>query len=807
VNDLKYALRHLARQVGFTLIVAMTLGLGIGLVTTQYSLIDGILLRPLPFADADRLLHIGRSSAGDGAATWQPLPQREFMALREQQQSLEVIAASSFDFYNLSQSGAAPRRLTGRAVSSGFFEALRTRPAIGHAFVPADEHKDQELKLLLADSIWREDFGADPAVLGRQVRLNGETASIIGVMPPGFGFPNREQVWVNLRLPASVEEAASEAASVEVLGLLKQGIDSDQARAEAETILRRLPALPKLEGPGSEPVRLLLQSFQSAYNGESTVTLLGIMLAMTLIVLALACINTANLLYVHASDRLRELAVRSALGAGRGRLLRQLLLESMLLAVLGAAVGLLIASVGVHLLQTEVTARVSLSSWMAFDLNWRVLGFSSATALLCGLAAGLLPALRLSRLNLNSALRADGRGSVGGESVWAARSVVIGQLGFACAAMILASLLAMSALRSSRGILPFDPDSLLIGRVELQGMPYIEARQRSEFYLQLLQRIEQVPGVSAAAVSSRDLVSPGVYSQFQIDGLASERDQDRPAAWLEVISRDYFEVVDRKAISGRLFGSEDRADSTPVALVNQSLAERYWPGRSPIGERLRRDEDGALWATVVGVVPDLNIEGIGNRASAAGWYLLQDQLGWGWLDLLVRVQGDPDAMVAPVREAVAAIDPDQPIHSITTLRERTRVALAGLQIVGSMAAIFATAALILVAVGVYGVMSFAARRRTREVGLRMALGASAASVTRLLVRRSIGRTLLGIGGGLILGHALALPLQPLLPGVSIGDPWIYLSVGAVLVAAALLASWLPARRAAARDPLDSLRSE
>jgi predicted lysophospholipase L1 biosynthesis ABC-type transport system permease subunit len=242
-------------------------------------------------------------------------------------------------------------------------------------------------------------------------------------------------------------------------------------------------------------------------------------------------------------------------------------------------------------------------------------------------------------------------------------------------------------------------------------------------------------------------------------------------------------------------------------LVNQSLAERYWPGRSPIGERLRRDEDGALWATVVGVVPDLKIEGIGNRASAAGWYLLQDQVGWGWLDLLVRVQGDPDAMVAPVREAVAAIDPDQPIHSITTLRERTRVALAGLQIVGSMAAIFATAALILVAVGVYGVMSFAARRRTREVGLRMALGASAASVTQLLVRRSIGRTLLGIGSGLILGHALALPLQPLLPGVSIADPWVYLSVGTVLAAAALLASWLPARRAAARDPLDSLRSE
>ncbi|MGE4070381.1 MAG: ABC transporter permease [Lysobacterales bacterium] len=808
MNDLRYALRYLTRQFGFTLIVALTLGLGIGLVTTQYSLVDGILLRPLPFADADRLLHLGRSGAGNGL-NWQPLTPREFMALRDGQQSFEELAAFNFDFYNLSQSGAAPRRLTGRAVSSSFFPALRTRPALGHAFGPADEHKGQELKVLLADVIWREEFGADPAVLGRQVKLNGQMATIVGVMPPGFRFPVGEDVWVNLRLPADLDEAAADQQllNVEVLGLLKPGISTAQAQAEGQTLLQRLPPLAADANAGREPTRLVLQPFQSAYNDQGTVTLLGIMLAMTLIVLVLACINTANLLYVHASDRLRELAVRSALGADRARLVRQLLLESVLLAGLGAGIGLLIASVGVHLLQTEISARVSLSSWIVFDLNWRVLAFTSVIAVLSGLAAGLVPALRLAALNLNSTLRADGRGSVGGERAWAARSVVIGQLGFACAAMILASLLALSALRSSRGTLPFDPDTLLIGRVELQGLPYGEARQRSDFYQQLLNRIQQVPGVTAAAVSSRDLVNPGVYSQFEIAGREADRPQDRPGAFLEVISRDYFQVIDRKAISGRVFGDEDGIDSAPVALVNQSLAERFWPGRSPIGERLRRDEDGAPWATVVGMVPDLNIEGIGNRAPAAGWYLLQDQTGWGWLDLLVRVQGNPDTMITPVREAVAAIDPDQPIHTITTLRERTRIGLTGLQIIGSMAAIFALAALILVAVGVYGVMSFAARRRTREVGLRMALGASPGSVTAMLVRRNLGRTLLGIGSGLILGYALALPLQPVLPAVSIFEPWLYLAVGTTLASAALLASWLPAWRASTRDPLDSLRAE
>lgn len=810
LNDLRYALRFLARQFGFTLIVALTLGLGIGLVTTQYSLIDGILLRPLPFSDAERLVHIAQAGGGNGL-NWQPLPPGQFLALREQQQSFEQLAAFNFDYFNLSQTGATPRRLTGRAVTHGFFEAVRSKPAIGRSFAPTEDREGQELQLILADTVWREEFGADPAVLGRRVKINGEMANIVGVMPAGFGFPNREDCWVNMRLPASNAEATADPKllNVEVLGLLKPGIDKDQALAEAQTIVRRLPELQsERQHAKAEPASLIVQSFLSAYNDQGTVILLSMMLAMTLIVLVLACINTANLLFVRASDRLHELAVRSALGADRARLVRQLMLESLVLAGLGAGIGLLIASLGVQLMQTEISSRVSLSSWIVFDLNWRVLTFTMAIAALSGLAAGLLPALRLASLNLNSALRANGRGSVGGERPWAARSVVIGQLGFACAAMVLASLLALSALRSSRGTLPFDPDTMLIGRVELQGLPYIDQRQRSDFYQQLTHRIAQVPGVTAVAVSSRDLVNPGVYSQFAIDGLEAGRAQDQPGALLEVISHDYFKVIDRNALSGRVFGAEDSADSTPVALVNQSMAEQFWPGRSPIGERLRRAEDGAQWATIVGVVPDLDMEGLGSRApSAAGWYLLQDQIGWGWLDLLVRVHGDPDVMIAPVREAVAAIDPDQPIHSISTLRERTRSGVAAIQIVGTMAAIFATAALILVAVGIYGVMSFAARRRTREVGLRMALGGSSSSVATMLVRRNLGRALVGIGAGLALGYALALPLESVLPGVSISDPLVYLLVGSVLMCAALLASWLPARWASRQDPLESLRAE
>lgn len=811
MHDFRFALRHLAKHWRFTLIVTLTLGLGIGLVATQFSLIDGVLLRPLPFANADRLMHVSLAPE-DGTAGWRPLPMGLFAAVREQSDpaqsdSLEGAAAFSFDFFNLSQSGAAPRRMIGRAVSSNFFDLIETRPALGRGFRAGEDRPGQPLQVVLAHRIWTDEFGSDPGMLGRSVRLNGELATVIGVMAPGFGFPMDDDCWVNLRLPATPAPGQPPPAT-EAMIVLKPGVSSATAAAELSTLARAVEQTQtgKAAEAGSAP-RVQLQSFQAAYSGNGTVVLLATMLAMTLFVLAVACVNVANLLFVRGSDRLNEMAVRAALGAERGRLVRQLLVESVLLAGLGALAGAFLAAIGVHWLETETTARLDGPSWMHFALDARVLAFTSAIALLSGLAAGLLPALRMSRMDLNSVLRASGRGGIGSERAWLKRSIVVGQLGFACAAMVVAALLALSAVRSTERTLAFNPHSMLVGRIELQGLNYVENGQRSRFYNQLIERVRAVPGVAAAAVSSRDLVNPGVYADVEIQGRTTERAQDRTGAWLEVVSRDYFSLVDLQARSGRLFSTADTEKSTPVALVNESFAQRHWPGRSPLGERVRRHEEGAQWATVVGVVPDLNMEGINNAGSSAGWYLLQDQLAWGWLDLLVRAEGDPRPLIAPVREAVAAIDPDQPIHMIGTLTERTARGMAGPQIIGSMAGIFALTALLLVAVGIYGVTAFAAQRRTRELGLRMALGARAGTVTALLVRQNLGQSLAGIGSGLLLGYALALPLAPILPAISINEPAIYLAVALVLVASAALASWLPARRAAAQDPLESMRGD
>jgi len=782
----------------------LTLSLGIALVVTQFSLIDGLLLRPMPFADSERLFHIGRLQHNGLERGWQPVSLDEFLAHRAQQTTFDELAAFHGGNFNLSHAGGPPRRLDGIATTANFFELLRTRPQLGRGFGPGEDQPGSPLLVVLGHALWQEEFGSDPTVLGRAVKVNGEPGTVIGVMPAGFMFPDREECWVNLRLDPALSEGPV-GISVELMGLLKPGIGPREAEADLAVIANRVAAAtPDAARPA---LQMDVRRFQAAYAGSGTQTLLFTMLAMTGFVLALACVNVANLQLARAASRLREIAVRAALGADRGRILRQLLGESLLLATLGAVVGTLLALWGIHLLETQITNRVSVSWYVHFDLNARVLAFAVGVTAVAGLLAGLLPAWRASRLDLNAALKDDQRGSTGFGLGRFSRWLVTGQVAFAAALVVAASLLALSAVRSSRVNLAFNPDSLLIGRIELQGTAYEQPADRVRFYNQLVDRIQRTPGVAAAAVSSRDLVSNGVYANFEIDGVPYDRAQDRPGGWLEVVSRDYFQVVDRRAETGRLFGTTDTPASLPVALVNRAFAEKHWPGVSPIGRRIRRAEEGAAWATIVGVVPDLNMEGVGNNDPPAGWYLLQDQQAWGWLDLLVRTAGDPALLIPAVRHAVAEVDPEQPVHTITTLRERTARRLAGLEIVGTMAAVFAVTALVLAGVGIYGVMAFAVRRRTREFGVRLALGATGGKILTLLFRQGAVQTGIGVTAGLALGYALSRPLAPLLPKVSADDPALYVAVALVLTVVAALAIWLPARRAARVNPMVALRTE
>jgi predicted permease len=804
MHDFRLALRQLLRQKGFFLTAVLTLGLGIGLVATQYSLIDGVLLRPLPFPDGERTWHVARAGA-PGTDGWSVVNVQEFLVQREGQTAFEKLAGFRSETYNLVTGAGAPQRLWGSAVTPEFFDLLRVPTMLGRTFVAGEDAPGAPRRAVIGHSAWRDVFGSEPGVVGLAVRLNGVSTEIIGVMPEGFMFPGTDTVWVNLELPtpgAPIDPVAT----VQGLGLLAPGIDPRAAAAELELGAQRYRAARGLPADDVEPMQV--KRLQQAYNGGGTVPMLGTMLAMTVFVLLLACINVANLLFVRATDRARDLALRSALGASRSHIVRQLLSESLVIAAFGAAAGVALAAVGVALLQSRVAARMDLFGWMYFDLNPRVLGVTVAASVGAGLLAGLLPASRASRVDAAQVLRADGRGSVGGTGrmrQW----LVAGQLAFACAALIVASLLATSAARSGDVTLAYDPESLLIGRLELQGPAYPDPAARARFYERLVERVSAAPGVAATAASSRDLVNQGVQVPVQVEGVAYARAQDMDDAWMEVVTRDYFRVVDRGAIAGRLFETTDRFDSPAVALVNQRFAERFLPGRDPIGARIRRGATEDAWATIVGVVPDLDMEGVGNVADGAGFYLLQDQIGWGWLDLMVRADraGGAASLVAAVREAVASLDPEQPVHTIQSLRERTERRIAGLSIIGSMALVFAAAALLLAAVGVFGVVAYGARLRTREFGLRIALGASGRGIVGLLLRQNTAVVLAGIGAGIVGGFALSRPLAPVLPAVSADDPGLYVLVAGVLLATTALACWLPARRAAGIDPQEALRGD
>jgi predicted permease len=495
------------------------------------------------------------------------------------------------------------------------------------------------------------------------------------------------------------------------------------------------------------------------------------------------------------------------MGAGRARLVRQLLIESLLLAAAGSAVGIALAAAGTRLLDVTTHQMLDLPDWMRFDLNPRVLAVAIAAAAGAGLLSGLMPALRASTVAPNDVLRENARGSIGMRRGGLARWLIAGQIGFACCALVMAALFAVSAVHASRSTLGYDPDHLLCGRIELQAPAYDTPADRSRFYERLLERVKALPGVAAAAVSSRDLVANGVYGPFEIEGVNYARPTDKPAALLEVVSREYFDVVRRGAVLGRVFDASDRGDSPPVALVNASFAAQVWPGEDPLGKRIRRSEGGARWATVVGVVPDLNLQGVGNSRNGAGYYLLQDQMGWGWLDLLVRTHGDAAALAPALRIAVAEIDPRLPIHTIGTVTERQARSMAGMTIISSMTTVFALAALLLASVGIYGVTSAMARRRHHEFGMRVALGAGSERILRLMFLGSAPQAAVGILGGIAFGALLVRPLRPMTSADGSDEWMVFVAVAAVLGVTALLSTLLPALRAARADPMAVLRGD
>ncbi|MBL9191047.1 MAG: ABC transporter permease [Opitutaceae bacterium] len=807
MSTLQLSLRQIQRRPGFSFMAALTLALGIGLVATQFSLIDGILLRGLPVPDAQRLVHVARlATQASSVVDWESVPSRDFLEYRQRQTVIESLAGYTTLGLNLSAPGRVPSHHFGALTTANLPDVLGVRPALGRWFTAAEDQPEQPLLIVLSHSLWQEEFGGNGSVLGQALVVNGVPGTIIGVMPPRFNFPAQHRLWVNLRAAPS-DPRIRVLERVEMVGKLRAGVTLEQARAEFDTLARALIQMWPDTNRGFDRIRV--QKFAFAYAGGGTQPILYLMLGMTVFILALACVNVANMLLGRAAQRTRELAVRAAVGASRGRLVRQLLGESLVLALFGAAGGILLARFGVDYLQDYLLNELNVPGWFDFRLDHRVVGIAALSTVVAGLLAGALPAWRASRIDVNTALKDDSRAAAGLGLSGPARWLVTLQIAFSTTLLIAACLLAWTVYLTRQANLRYDPERLLTGRIELHEGAHPSPEVRSRFYRTLLDRLASEPGVEAVAVTSRNFIGAGVGTQVAPEGAVFAHANDRPTVWLEVVSSGYFDLINVKPLHGRLFDHREQSPEVPVAVVNETFARRFWPGGEAVGRRFHSSQTNDRWVTVIGVVPDLQMQGLFQPPGRdeAGFYLPQDQMGWGWLDLFVRTRADPLQLITPLREAIAGIDPNQPIHSVGTLESQTVRAMRGFSMVGQMAGAFAFITLFLGAVGVYGVTSMAVSRRIREFGVRMALGATVPQVLGMVLRQGGRQIGLGIAIGFVVAFVITRPMRDVFGEQVTNSPLVYCLVAGLIGLVGFVALWFPAHRAARIDPIQALRDD
>ncbi|MEJ7813482.1 MAG: ABC transporter permease [Gemmatimonadaceae bacterium] len=805
-QDVRYAVRTLAKHRGFTAIAVLCLALGIGANATIFSVVNALLLRPLPYAEPNRLVALYETDLKDPEAR-NALSFADFADIRAGSTSFEALALHYSRFFTVT-GGDQPEGVEGEVVTPSLFRILGYKPILGRDFLPEEEQQGKEHVLLLSHGFWERRFASDPKIVGQTLQLNGVAYTVIGVMPRRFSFPEGEQIWVPMALDASSEPRGNH--YMDGLGRLKHGVTVEQATRDVNTIAAQLARqYPKTNAGSGATVR----PFREELVAGEIRTVVWVMFGAVCFVLAIACANVANLLLARASAREREIAVRTALGASRGRIIRQLLTESVLVALMGGGLGVLFAHLGLKAMIANIPAEIPF--WMVFDLDPRVLAFTLVISLVTGLLFGLAPALQASNANLQASLKEGGRGSGAGARRNRLRSsLVIAEVALSLVLLIGASLMVKSFLRL-RSVNPgFDAANALTVRIYLGGDKYTEIRTRATIFANVLERLRALPGVSnAAAVSSIPLSGNNSSQSFEIEGQPATPG-NAPSAAVRTITATYFGTMKIPLVSGRPFTDREMMDSTPVVLVNQTLAERYWPGKDAIGRRLRMGTDStAPWLTVVGVAPEVKMRELDTRPEAQ-IYTTFAFVPYRTMSLIVRTGCppqaggcDPTALAAAVRAAVHEVDPTLPLIEMETLRWIVDASFWEKGLYGKMFGVFGIVALVLAAVGVYGVMAYAVSQRTQELGVRMALGAQRGDVFRLVVGRGLWLAGIGLAIGLLGAFGLTRVLSSVLYGVTATDPFIFGGISLLLGGVAFLASYLPARRATRVDPIVALRYE
>ncbi len=802
-QDLTYGLRALRRSPGFSVVAILTIALGIGATTAIFSVISGVVLRPLPYVEPDRIVMVWMDNTRQGIEKdIHSYP--NFNDYRSQNTVLSDMAGFGNASLTLT-GGDEPQRIRGASAEASLFRVLRATPAIGRVFTSEEEETGNDGVIVLSHGLWERAFGGDRGVVGTTAQVNGRPRTVIGVMPPDFAFPAKDtEAWVPLVVGPQTRESRN-SFWLSAVGRLQPGVTLERAEADLATIANRIAQeYPSQQGYGANLVTL-----PDEVVGGTLRTALWVMMGAVMAVLLIACANVANLLLSRAAAREREIGVRVALGASRARVVRQLLTESVLLGLIGGVAGVIVAWVGLRVLMRLAPADLPRIDEVSLDPM--MLGIALLLSVVTGLAFGLVPALQSSRTAVSAAMREGGRGGTTGKQGQRLRRVLVGaQLTMVVVLLTAAGLMIRSFIELQRVDLGFQPANLLTMRLQPSAARYDSAATLRAFYGELFERTRALPGVQdVAAITDIFLSETPNSTGFVVEGQPLVPDAERVETPVDAVTPNYFQVMGIPLVRGRAFTDQDRTGAPVVAIINEEMASRYWPAEDAIGKRFKFGDDpesAQPWMTVVGVVSDMRRTGF-DRPVRYETFLPHAQFTARTMTLVVRTVGEPGQMAGPVRQAVRTIDPDQPVFEVGTMDEMLSGMIAQRRFSMALIATFASLALVLALVGVYGVTSYLVAQRTREIGVRLALGADPRSVVGMVVRQGMVVAAVALALGVASALALTRLMAGLLYGVSSTDLPTFAAVVALLAAVTAVANWLPARRAARVDLSFALRGE
>ena len=807
-QDLRFAFRGLLKRPAFSVIAVLTLALGIGANSAIFSVVNSIVLRPLPYSDSSRLMVLWGNLHNNGLDEVE-LSVPEFVDFQQQSHSFENLAAYTTQGFNLSGAGE-PERLRGALVSANLFATLGTNPALGRAFLREEDQFRHNQVMLISYGLWQRRFGGDPSVVNQSLTIDGQSVRIVGVMPAGFQFPQKDtELWRPIAFePELLTEDNRGSHFLNVLGRLRSDVNQAQAQAELNTITARLSSDHSQQYMSGFTVAL--RSLQEERVGGNLRKALYILLAAVGLLLAISCVNVAHLLLVNAAGRHREIAVRLALGASRRRVIRQFLTESILLSAIGGIVGLTLAVWGIRILVSLIpknTPRVE-----EIGLDYRVVLFTIAASVITGLFFGLAPALLAARSDLNETLKQTGR-SGDTPSRQRLRSVlVVSEFALALVLLIGAGLMVKSFRRINEIDPGFEPTKLLTSRVVLSDAKYEKLAQGRVFFETLFDRVRSHPEVkSIGATNLLPFGGSGGDRGFYIEGQKLAQGDPGPDEQVRFITPGYFNTMEIPLLKGRDIDERDVAGAPHVLVINRALATKFWPNGDALGKRISFSNNPPNWYQIVGVVGNVRHRGLDIAENPELYVPIYQPLFSDWnmppMYVVVRSAGEPQSLAGLMRNEVTAIDPDQPIANVQTMEERISDSVAPRRFNMFLLSLFATLAVLLSSVGIYGIMAFSVIQRTQEIGLRIALGARSGDVFRMVLSKGFKLALIGTALGLGASYASTRVMASLLFEVSATDPAIFLVDALALLIVSLLACYIPARRATKVDPLVALRNE